>query len=99
MAYFGALLGSLGPDLVEGGGEGPPDRPAVGQALERAERSLIERHDEIVSGLVERLQAEGPLDASPGTVRRRVWELLFPEVPAGLSLPELVRTLHGSGVA
>jgi hypothetical protein len=85
MALLGALLGSLGPDAA-----GNAAAPAPLAALEREFFSL---HDQILTHVENALALEGPL--SPAQVNRRVWEIMFPQLPYGTSLDELADVLQG----
>ncbi len=95
VAFGGAVLGTVGPDLMAA--ESPAKAAAMALLAEQ-ERSLTEQMDAVLKALQAELARSRDV-STPGQLDRWVWERLFPEVPYGLGRLQLEALLRRRLVA
>lgn len=90
VALGGAVLGSVGPQLVPGAAGA---QAAAAALLGEQERQLVDNMDSVLDALQQELTA-ARAGATPGALDRWVWERLFPGTPYGLGRLQLEDALR-----
>ncbi len=96
-ATAGALLGTLGPELLAATSDDPL---AAARALaQEQEQALLQHWDLWLARLQRDLCPPGRPEPSPSSLNEGVWRTLFPNAPYELGFGALVRQLQASLLA